>query len=199
MNLPSQNPGRRDFIKQTTVAVTGLALARTLPAQVASQSPASTSQPMEINLKINGAMHSVRVEPRMTLLDTLRERIGFTGTKKGCDRGECGACTVHLDGKRVLSCTTLAVMADGREITTIEGLAKDATLHPLQMAFIEHDAFQCGFCTSGQIMSGVGCIREGHTNSTEEVAEFMSGNLCRCAAYPQIRTAILEAAKKGGE
>jgi len=153
---------------------------------------------MQINLKINGVVHSVSVEPRVTLLDALRERIGLTGTKKGCDRGECGACTVHLDGKRVLSCTTLAVMADGREITTIEGLAHGDALHPLQEAFIEHDAFQCGFCTSGQIMSGVGCIREGHTHSDAEVAEFMSGNLCRCAAYPQIRAAILSAAKNGG-
>jgi xanthine dehydrogenase YagT iron-sulfur-binding subunit len=141
--------------------------------------------------------HALSIDTRATLLDTLRERIGLTGTKKGCDRGECGACTVHVDGRRVLGCTTLAVMADGRPITTIEGLSAGDVLHPVQAAFIEHDAFQCGYCTSGQIMSAVACIREGHAGSTAEVAEFMSGNLCRCSAYPQIRAAVLAAAKAG--
>jgi xanthine dehydrogenase YagT iron-sulfur-binding subunit len=152
---------------------------------------------MEITLKINGALRTLQVDPRVTLLDALREHAGLTGTKKGCDRGECGACTVHLDGRRALSCLTLAAMCDGREITTIEGLAPEGNLHPVQAAFIEHDAFQCGYCTSGQIMSAVGCIREGHAHSSAEVGEFMSGNLCRCAAYPQIRAAILSAAEKG--
>jgi len=151
---------------------------------------------MDVSLKINGSQHTLHLDPRVTLLDALREHAGLTGTKKGCDRGECGACTVHLDGRRVLSCLTLAAMADGREITTIEGLAPDGKLHPVQAAFIEHDAFQCGYCTSGQIMSGVACIREGHAGTSEDVREFMSGNLCRCAAYPQIRAAILDAARK---
>src|SRR5690606_42019510 len=124
------------------------------------------------------------------------ERIGLTGTNEGCVRGECGACTVHIDGRRVLSCLTLAVTAHGREITTIEGLAKSGALHPGQAAFIRHDAFQCGFCTSGQIMSAVACIAEGHAGSEAEVAEYMSGNLCRCAAYPQIRAAVLAAARE---
>jgi len=120
----------------------------------------------------------------------LRERLGLTGTKKSCDRGECGACTVHVEGKRVLSCMTLAVLADGKQVTTIEGLARDGKLHPVQAAFVEHDAFQCGFCTPGQIMSAVACIREGHAGSADEIREFMSGNICRCSAYPQIVAAI---------
>lgn len=190
---------RRDFLKKTSLTVVALAAIDRLPLSAENKlslSPAQTT--MDITLKINGVAHAVTIEPRVTLLDALRERIGLTGTKKGCDRGECGACTVHLDGRRTLSCMTLAVMAADREITTIEGLGQQDQLHPLQAAFIEHDAFQCGFCTSGQIMSGVGCIREGYTSSANEVAEFMSGNLCRCAAYPQIRAAILDAAAKGG-
>lgn len=153
-------------------------------------------EPIEstVTLSINGADHTLKVDNRATLLDALRERIGLTGTKKGCDRGECGACTVHIDGRRALSCLTIAIAAQGREIVTIEGLAKDGTLHPVQAAFIEHDAFQCGYCTSGQIMSAVACIAEGHARSEAEVAEYMSGNLCRCAAYPQIRAAVLAAA-----
>jgi xanthine dehydrogenase YagT iron-sulfur-binding subunit len=144
-------------------------------------------------LRINGRAYRLQIDIRATLLDTLRERIGLTGTKKGCDRGECGACTVHIDGRRELSCLTLAVMAEGREITTIEGLAENE-LHPVQAAFIEHDAFQCGFCTPGQIMSAVACIREGHAGSDGEIREFMSGNLCRCSAYPQIVAAVRAAA-----
>jgi xanthine dehydrogenase YagT iron-sulfur-binding subunit len=151
-----------------------------------------------IALRINGRTNQLKVDLRATLLDTLRERIGLTGTKKGCDRGECGACTIHIDGRRVLSCMTLAVMAEGREITTIEGLAEDGELHPMQAAFIEHDAFQCGFCTPGQIMSAVACIREGHAGSDDEIREFMSGNLCRCSAYPQIVAAVRAAASIKG-
>jgi xanthine dehydrogenase YagT iron-sulfur-binding subunit len=150
-----------------------------------------------INLRINGDAHRLEVEPRLTLVEALRERLGLTGTKKSCDRGECGACTVHVDGKRVLSCMTLAVLADGKQVTTIEGLARDGALHPVQAAFIEHDAFQCGFCTPGQIMSAVACIREGHTGSAEEIREFMSGNICRCSAYPQIVAAIQAAVARG--
>lgn len=147
-------------------------------------------------LRVNGTPHQLDLDPRMTLVEALRERIGLTGTKKSCDRGECGACTVHVDGRRVLACMTLAVMAADREITTIEGLAEpDGTLHPVQAAFIDHDAFQCGYCTPGQIMSAVACIQEGHAGSDDEVREFMSGNICRCAAYPQIVAAVRAAVR----
>jgi len=152
----------------------------------------------EVTLRVNGEERRLALDPRATLLDTLRERLGLTGTKKGCDRGECGACTVHVDGRRVLACMTLAAMVRGREVTTIEGLAGDGELHPVQAAFIEHDAFQCGYCTAGQVMSAVACIEEGHARSDEEIAEFMSGNICRCAAYPQIRAAVAAAARAGG-
>ncbi|HEX7115137.1 MAG TPA: (2Fe-2S)-binding protein [Steroidobacter sp.] len=157
----------------------------------------SADEPVEsmVRLSVNGQQHALTLDNRATLLDALRERLGLTGTKKGCDRGECGACTVHIDGRRALSCLTLAVAAQGREITTIEGLSKAGALHPAQAAFIKHDAFQCGYCTSGQIMSAVACIAEGHARSEAEVAEYMSGNLCRCAAYPQIRAAVLAAAR----
>ena len=148
-------------------------------------------------LRINGVDHPVSLDPRATLLDTLRERLALTGTKKGCDRGECGACTVHIDGRRALSCMTLAVMQAGHEVTTIEGLARDGRLHAVQEAFIAEDAFQCGYCTPGQIMSAVACIREGHAGSDAEIAESMSGNICRCAAYPQIRAAIKVAKARG--
>ncbi len=151
-----------------------------------------------VTLQVNGRSRQLRIDPRVTLLDALRDHLGLTGTKKGCDRGECGACTVHIDGRRALSCLTLAVMAEGREITTIEGLAEGDRLHPVQAAFIEHDAFQCGFCTPGQIMSAVACIREGHAGSDDEIREFMSGNLCRCAAYPQIVAAVRAAAAATG-
>ena len=151
---------------------------------------------MEVNLKVNGKNETLRVDPRVTLLDALRDRIQLTGTKKGCDHGQCGACTVHIDGKNVLSCLTLAVMARGKEVTTIEGLAKGDELHPVQEAFIACDGFQCGYCTSGQIMSAVACIQEGRIGSDVEIREFMSGNLCRCGAYPNIVDAIKMAAPK---
>ena len=149
----------------------------------------------EVALRVNGGLRRLALDPRATLLDTLRERLGLTGTKKGCDRGECGACTVHVDGRRVLACMMLAAMVRDREVTTIEGVAANVNLHPVQAAFIEHDAFQCGYCTTGQVMSAVACIAEGHTGSDEEIAEFMSGNICRCAAYPQIRAAVAAAAR----
>ncbi len=145
-------------------------------------------------LRINGHDHRIAADARTTVLDALREQTGLTGTKKGCDHGQCGACTVHLDGTPVLACLTLAVSVRGREITTIEGLAgEDGTLHPMQQAFIDHDAFQCGYCTPGQIMSAVACVKEGQAGSCAEIQEFMSGNLCRCAAYPNIVAAIVEA------
>jgi xanthine dehydrogenase YagT iron-sulfur-binding subunit len=167
-----------------------------------------------VNLIVNGQTCTITVEPRMTLLDALREKLALTGTKKACDRGECGACTVHIEGRRVLSCMTLTAMVEGKRITTIEGLAHDGKLHPLQSAFIEHDGFQCGFCTSGQIMSGVAMIDElkagwpsaatadvrqafARTDmSRAEIQERMSGNLCRCACYPNIVDAVAEAAER---
>jgi xanthine dehydrogenase YagT iron-sulfur-binding subunit len=144
-----------------------------------------------LTLNINGQDHTFTAESRLTLLDALRERLFLTGTKKGCDHGQCGACTVHINGERVLSCLTLAVMQQGQRITTIEGLAEGETLHPLQQAFIEQEGFQCGFCTSGQIMSAVALVREGHAQTREEIRELMSGNLCRCGAYNGIVEAIM--------
>jgi xanthine dehydrogenase YagT iron-sulfur-binding subunit len=148
-----------------------------------------------IQLQINGQRHELEVEPRVTLLDALRDHLGLTGTKKGCDHGQCGACTVHVDGQRVLACLTLAAQAEGRAVTSIEGLAEgDGTLHAVQAAFLEQDAFQCGYCTPGQIMSAVACIREGHAGSDDEIREYMAGNLCRCGAYPHIVAAVRQAA-----
>jgi xanthine dehydrogenase YagT iron-sulfur-binding subunit len=141
-------------------------------------------------LNVNGERRSIDLEPRVSLLDALREHLDLTGSKKGCDQGTCGACTVWVDGRRVLACLTLAVGCEGREVTTIEGLATGGQLHPMQRAFVEHDAFQCGYCTPGQIMSAVKLLEEGNAGSDEEIAELMSGNICRCAAYPNIRAAI---------
>jgi xanthine dehydrogenase YagT iron-sulfur-binding subunit len=153
--------------------------------------PAEAAPPdVDVTLTINGKPHRLRLDPRTSLLDALRERIGLTGTKKGCDMGQCGACTVLIGAKRVASCLTLAVMAQGKAITTIEGLADGGTLHPVQRAFVEHDGLQCGYCTPGQIMSAVGLLGEGHADTNDEVREQMSGNICRCGAYPNIIAAI---------
>ena len=143
-----------------------------------------------VALRVNDVERALPLEPRVSLLDALREHLGLTGTKKGCDQGTCGACTVWIDGRRVLACLTLAVAAEGHDVATIESLARGDTLHPMQQAFIDHDAFQCGYCTPGQIMSAVKLIEEGHASTDEAIAEFMSGNICRCAAYPNIRAAI---------
>jgi xanthine dehydrogenase YagT iron-sulfur-binding subunit len=151
-----------------------------------------------VTLDVNGRSYTQRLDNRVTLLDALRDRLGLTGTKKGCDQGACGACTVHLDGGRVLSCLTLAAQAEGRAITTIEGVTGTDGPHPVQRAFVDHDGFQCGFCTPGQIMSAVALMAEGRAGSDEEIREFMSGNLCRCGAYPNIVAAIREAASGGG-
>ena len=151
---------------------------------------------MDITLSVNGRDRRLALDPRTTLLDALREHLDLTGSKKGCDHGQCGACTVHIDGRRVLACLTLAASVQGRHVTTIEGLARDGALHPMQAAFIEHDAFQCGYCTPGQIMSAVACVQEGHARTDAAIGEYMSGNLCRCAAYPKIVAAIGEAAPK---
>ena len=154
---------------------------------------------IDVPLRVNGADRWIVIEPRVTLLDALRERLGLTGTKKGCDQGQCGACTVHIDGRRVLACLTLACQCEGHEVTTIEGLAgTGGALHPVQAAFIDHDAFQCGYCTPGQVMSAVACIQEGHAGSDADVREYMSGNLCRCGAYPNIVAAVRAAAERMG-
>jgi xanthine dehydrogenase YagT iron-sulfur-binding subunit len=153
----------------------------------------------DVHLRLNGRDRRLDVDPRATLVDVLRERLGLTGTKKSCDRGECGACTVHLEGKPVLACMVLAVAAEGRAITTIEGLSQGDALHPVQRAFIDHDGFQCGYCTPGQVMSAVACVRDGHAGSDAEIREFMSGNICRCSAYPQIVEAIRAAAGEAPE
>ena len=157
-------------------------------APAAARGPSGTP----VTLTVNGESRVVDLEPRVSLLDALREHLDLTGSKKGCDQGTCGACTVWVDGRRVLACLTLAMTCEGREVTTIEGLADSEELHPMQQAFIEHDAFQCGYCTPGQIMSAVKLIEEGNASSDEDIAEFMSGNICRCAAYPNIRSAIRE-------
>jgi xanthine dehydrogenase YagT iron-sulfur-binding subunit len=156
--------------------------------------PATPAGRVKVELNINGQQHPLVLEPWVTLLDLLRDRLALTGTKKGCDHGQCGACTVLIDGQRVLSCLTLAVMRDGSSVTTVEGLASDETLHPLQQKFIEHDAFQCGYCTPGQLCSAVGLINEGEATTLDEVRELMSGNLCRCGAYVQIAQAVAEVA-----
>lgn len=164
---------------------------------VAQDGPAGqgdTSGGVSVTLKINGSDHKVTVDPRMTVLDLLREQLDLTGTKVGCNHGQCGACTVLLDGKRVNSCLVLAVAADGKSLVTVEGLARpNGELHPMQAAFIEHDGFQCGYCTPGQIVSAIGCVTEGHANSEAEIREYMSGNLCRCGAYKGIVEAVLDA------
>ncbi|SDG04588.1 xanthine dehydrogenase YagT iron-sulfur-binding subunit [Lentzea fradiae] len=189
-------PTRRTVLKTAAVTAGGAALApRTAVAAGAGEVAAGPGETAVVTLSVNGKRRAVEVEPRVTLLDALRERLGLTGTKKGCDRGECGACTVLVDGERVKSCLTLAVMRQGSEITTIEGLAQGERLHPVQEAFIRHDAFQCGGCTSGQIMSAVACIDEGHAGSDQEIREWMSGNLCRCACYQNIVAAVADAAK----
>jgi len=166
-------------------------------AASAQETPKEPAGPeYEVTLNVNGTDHTLKVEARVSLLDALRERLGLTGTKKGCDHGQCGACTVHLDGRRIKSCMQLAVMTQRRKVTTIEGLANGETLHPMQAAFIEHDGFQCGYCTPGQIMSAVALLAEGKAKTDTDVRELMSGNLCRCGAYPNIVAAI-QAARKG--
>jgi xanthine dehydrogenase YagT iron-sulfur-binding subunit len=157
------------------------------------------STDVTVMLRVNGRVRRLQLDSRVTLLDALRDHLDLTGTKKGCDQGACGACTVLLEGKRVLSCLALAAQCDGRAVTTIEGLAPDGRLHPVQQAFIRHDGFQCGYCTPGQIMSAVALLEEGRAGSDEEIREFMSGNLCRCGAYPNIVAAIRDIAALGRE
>jgi xanthine dehydrogenase YagT iron-sulfur-binding subunit len=199
MSISKHDESRRDFLKRST-AIAALSLAPPVLVKAGGHDEkiASLFEKMPLKLEVNGIAHNLSVEPRVTLLDMLREQLQLTGTKKGCDHGQCGACTVHVDGKRINSCLSLAVMNEGKKITTIEGLAKGEKLHPMQEAFIKHDGFQCGYCTPGQIMSAVCCVREGHADSPEEIREYMSGNICRCGAYPNIVDAIMDV-KKGGQ
>jgi xanthine dehydrogenase YagT iron-sulfur-binding subunit len=193
----SSDMTRREFLQLTAAGST----LGTLPPLGATAEGAGGRLPFErrlaVRFKINGEPAATQTEARVTLLDWLRERAGLTGTKKGCNEGACGTCTVLVDGRRMNSCLTLLVQCAGREITTVEGIAgKSGELHPLQQAFIDHDAFQCGYCTPGQIVSAAACIREGHATTEASVREWMSGNLCRCSAYPQITAAVLDAANR---
>lgn len=184
---------RREFLQSGTVAACVLG-ATAEAAGPAAAEPASAATRARVRIKVNGTMHAADLESRVTLLDYLHDRLALTGTRRGCNEGACGTCTVLIDGKRMNACLTLAAQCDGREVTTVEGIAQGDKLHPVQQAFIDHDAFQCGYCTSGQIVSAVACIEEGHTGSEAEVREWMSGNLCRCSCYPQITAAVLDAA-----
>ncbi|MBP1222554.1 (2Fe-2S)-binding protein [Flavobacterium sp. 1355] len=196
----ASNTSRRDFIKKSGLLT---ALALSPPSLIiASENKwdekiAEYLETVPLTIEVNGKKHNLNVEPRTTLLDLLREQLQLTGTKKGCDHGQCGACTVHVNGTRILSCLSLASMQQNAQVTTIEGLSKGKKLHPMQEAFIKNDGFQCGYCTPGQIMSGIACIKEGHANSREEISEYMSGNICRCGAYHNIVDAITEV-KEGG-
>src|SRR3954466_4272064 len=186
---------RRELLTLAAAGGTVLVAETLLGSPVAAQ-PVSPGPPLvDTVLRVNGSEHRLQLDPRTTLLDALREHLHLTGSKKGCALGQCGACTVLMDGKRIKSCLSLAALVEGRQITTIEGLAHDGTLHPLQAAFIERDAFQCGYCTSGQIMAGVACITEGHAGSAQEIRDWMSGNLCRSGAYDNIVAAIQDAAR----
>ncbi len=195
------NESRRNFLKHSSL-LTALAVTPPYLIKAAAsewdEKAAGYFEKVPLALDVNDKKLNLSIEPRTTLLDLLREQLALTGTKKGCDHGQCGACTVHVDGKRVLSCLSLAVMQNGKKVTTIEGLASGDNLHPMQEAFIKHDGFQCGYCTPGQIMSAVACIREGHAGSDDEIREYMSGNICRCGAYPNIVKAIADV-KKGGQ
>ena len=197
----NHDEARRNFLKQSSL-LTAMALVPGPVVQAAAhgldERVAAAFEKVPLKLEINGKKYKLSVEPRTTLLDLLREQLNLTGTKKGCDYGQCGACTVHVDGQRVNSCLSFAVMHDGKKVTTIEGLADGDKLHPMQAAFVKHDGFQCGYCTPGQIMSAVACVREGHADSEAEIREYMSGNICRCGAYTNIVAAIQEV-KNGGQ
>ena len=193
-----ENP-RRTFLKQSSIlAALAVTPAAFVKAGGEGETLATALEKMPLYVEINGIAQKLQVESRVTLLDLLREQLDLTGTKKGCDHGQCGACTVHVNGQRVNACLTLAVTTEGKKVTTIEGLANNETLHPIQEAFIKFDGFQCGYCTPGQIMSAVACVREGHADTPDEIREYMSGNICRCGAYSNIVDAIVYA-KQGGK
>ncbi|MDQ0564322.1 xanthine dehydrogenase YagT iron-sulfur-binding subunit [Rhizobium mesoamericanum] len=191
-------PASISISRRTVLQLTGgvMSLSAVPPAEAQSIPPTVMTGGAvgPLRLVVNGMARELQVDPRQSLLDALRESLGLTGTKKGCNQGACGACTILVNGRRILSCLTLASMHDGAEIETIEGLEKNGELHPLQEAFVEHEGLQCGFCTPGQIMSGLGCIAEGHAGSPDEIRFWMSGNICRCGAYPGIVAAIADAA-----
>ena len=191
---------RREFLKVagTGAAITELLAGCKIEAEAAPEKVVRIpqAQTVTVTLKVNGKVYKLQLEPRVTLLDALRNHLNLTGTKKVCDRGECGACTVLMDGKPVYSCMMLAVDAEGHDIVTIEGLAKDGKLHPVQEAFVEHDALQCGFCTPGFIMAAVGFLNQNKAPSPEDVRKALSGNICRCGVYPRILAAVLDAAKR---
>ena len=189
-----RNVSRRRFLG-ASVSTAALPFVGTLDEAVARPDvPVPSEGPVSVSLSINGDVCRLGLDVRTTLLDALREHIGLTGSKKGCDHGQCGACTVHIDGVRVLSCLTLAIAAQGHQVSTVEGLARaGGPLHPMQQSFVDNDAFQCGYCTPGQIMSAIGCVKEGHAGDDDTIREYMSGNLCRCAAYPNIVTAVAQA------
>lgn len=191
---------RRELIEAAVITGGALMGGQLMPGFIpeAAAQAGTPMTPLEFVLRVNGTEHRLKLDPRTTLLDALREHLHLTGSKKGCGLGQCGACMVLMDGKRVKACLSLAALVEGREIITIEGLAQGDQLHPLQAAFIERDAFQCGYCTSGQIMAGVACINEGHASSAQEIRDWMSGNLCRCGAYDNIVTAIQDAAGATG-
>lgn len=195
-----KNFDRRGFLRMAgTATLTPLAVGAATAQQSATPDLPQTAQPIPVSFTVNKQLSRLTLDTRTTLLDALREHAGLTGTKKGCDHGQCGACTVLRNGERILSCLTLAVSVEGQEITTVEGLADaDGRLHPMQQAFIDHDAFQCGYCTPGQIVSAVACVKEGHAGSDDDIREYMSGNLCRCAAYPNIVAAVRQARDKMG-
>src|ERR1700712_4255457 len=196
---PVSGFNRRAFISTAAGAAVAPLTAKAAPlTEINGSSGADASLPVRMTLRINGGTKPLTIDARTTVLDALREHIGLTGTKKGCDHGQCGACTVLIEGRRVVSCLTLAIAAQDQEITTIEGLSNDGKLHPMQQAFIDQDAFQCGYCTPGQIMSAIACINEGHADSEADIREYMSGNLCRCAAYPHIVAAIRQAMPEMG-
>ena len=199
MSDTTDSPTTSGFNRRSFMA--GAAGTAVLPLTARAEAPAAAmpavqdpSRPVDVTLRVNGETKRLKLDPRTTVLDALREHVGLTGSKKGCDHGQCGACTVLLDGRRVVSCLTFALAAQDQEITTIEGLAGADRLHPMQQAFIDQDAFQCGYCTPGQIMSAVACVKEGHATTDDDIREYMSGNICRCAAYPNIVAAVKQAA-----
>ncbi|MGY4626657.1 xanthine dehydrogenase YagT iron-sulfur-binding subunit [Bradyrhizobium sp. USDA 4486] len=195
-NSSSRSSGfdRRAFMAGAAGSALVPITARAAAQDAGASSAQNPALPVDVTLHVNGKEKRLHIDARTTVLDALREHLKLTGSKKGCDHGQCGACTVLINDRRVVSCLTLALAAEGQEITTIEGLATDDRLHPMQQAFVDNDAFQCGYCTPGQIMSAIACVKEGHANSEADIREYMSGNICRCAAYPNIVAAVKQAA-----